>query len=76
MHWHRLSRGVMKSLSLDAFKKLVAVALRDMVGGHGGDRLIVGLDRGLPDLNDSMKYKSALHHRYCFLETGNSGSRA
>ena len=35
--------------------KRVDVALRDMVNGHGGDGLMVGLDdlSGLPNLNDS-----------------------
>lgn len=42
-HWHRLHREVVESLSLGAFKKSGAVALRDMVYGHGGDGLMVGL---------------------------------
>jgi len=29
---------------LEVFKSRVDVALRDMVNGHGGDRLMVGLD--------------------------------
>ena len=34
----------MESLSLEMFKKRVDVALRDVVNGHGGDGLTVGLD--------------------------------
>jgi len=37
-----------ESLSLEVFKKRADVAPRDMVSGHGGDGLIVGLD----DLRD------------------------
>ena len=33
----------MESPSLEQFKKQVDVALRDMVSGHGGDGLMVGL---------------------------------
>jgi len=48
-HWHRLPRQVVESPSLDVFKSRVAVAQRDMVSGHGGDGLAVGLGdlRGL-----------------------------
>ena len=35
-HWNRLSGEVMRSLSLEAFKKHGDVALRAMVSGHGG----------------------------------------
>ena len=47
--WDGLTRDVLKSLSLEVFKECVDVALRDMVCGHGGDVLMVGLDdlRGL-----------------------------
>ena len=56
MPWHRLPRGVAESLSLEVFKKRVDVALRDVVGGHGGDGSTVGLDdlRGLSNLYDSV----------------------
>ena len=56
MPWNRLSREVVKSLSLKVFKKHIEVALKDMVSGHGGDELMVGLDdlRGFFNLNDSM----------------------
>ena len=37
----------MESLCLEVFKKRVDVALRDMVGGHGGDGL--GLDMGISE---------------------------
>ena len=35
MHWHRLHREVVESPSLEMFKKLVVMALRDVVSGHG-----------------------------------------
>ena len=41
---HRLPREVVVLPSLEVFKKPVGVALRDMVSGHGGDELTVGLD--------------------------------
>jgi len=48
-HWHRLPRVGMDSPSLEGFRSRVDVALRDVVSGHGGDGLAVGLDdlRGL-----------------------------
>ena len=42
--WHRLPREVVQSLSLEVLKNRVAVALRDVVSGHSGDGLLVGLD--------------------------------
>ena len=47
--WHRLPREVVESLPLEMFKNRVDVALRDVVSGHGGDGLMVGLGdlRGL-----------------------------
>ena len=46
----------MKSPSLEVFKNCVDVAVRDMVSGHGGDGLLVGLAglRGSSSLDDSM----------------------
>jgi len=44
-----LPREVMESPSLEVFKKHGDMALRDVVSGHDGDELVVGLDdfRGL-----------------------------
>ena len=35
---------MVESPSLEVFKNHVDVALRDVVSGHGGDGLVVGLD--------------------------------
>jgi len=35
---------VVELLSVEEFKKRIDVALREMVSGHGGDGLTVGLD--------------------------------
>jgi len=43
----------MESLSLEAFKNCVDVALRDEVSGHTGDGLMVILEV-FSNLNDSM----------------------
>ena len=43
-HWHRLHREVVESPSLEISKNRVDVALRNVVSGHGGDGLGVGLD--------------------------------
>ena len=43
MHWLRLSREVVESPSMEVLRNRVDVALRDVVGGHGGDGLMVGL---------------------------------
>ena len=36
MHWHRLPREVVESLSLEVFKNREVVALMDVVSGRGG----------------------------------------
>lgn len=41
--WQRLHREVVESPSLDVFKSHGDVALMDVVSGHGGDGLVVGL---------------------------------
>ena len=40
----QLPREVVHSPSLEVIKKYVGVTLRDMVSGHGGGGLLVGLD--------------------------------
>ena len=37
MHWNRLRREVVESLSLEVFKNRMNVTVKDMVSGHGGD---------------------------------------
>ena len=51
MHW-----AVVGSPSLEVFKTCGDVALRDVVSGHGGDGLMIGLNdlRVLSNLNDSI----------------------
>ena len=38
----QLPREVVQSPFLEVFQSRVDVALRDVVSGHGGDRLVVG----------------------------------
>ena len=44
VQWHRLLREVLESVFLEMFKERVGIALRQMVSGHRGDRLMVELD--------------------------------
>jgi len=44
LQWHRLPTEVVESPSLGVSKKHLDVALRDVVSGHGGNGLTVGLD--------------------------------
>ena len=43
-HWNRLLKEVMESPSLEVLKRGGDVALRDVVGGHGGGGLVDGPD--------------------------------
>ena len=42
--WHRLPKEVVESLSLEVSKKHTDVSLKNMVNGHHGDGLVVGLN--------------------------------
>lgn len=53
MHWNRLPRRLVESLSLEAFKKCVDVAFNGMV--VMGWWLGLGGLSGLPSLKDSVK---------------------
>lgn len=52
--WHRLHEEVLESLSLGAFKKRVAVALTDVVGGHSGNMVMFGLNYLFFNRDDSV----------------------
>ena len=56
LQWHRLYGEKVESPPLEVFKNCVDVALRDVVSGHGGDGLLVGLGdlSGLSNLNGSL----------------------
>lgn len=43
-YWKRLPREVVELPSLEVFMEFLDVALRDMVNGHGGGELMVGLE--------------------------------
>ena len=43
LQWHRLPGEAVESPSLELFRSCVDVALRDVVGRHGGGGLAVGL---------------------------------
>ena len=53
---HRLPREVVQSPSLEMLKKRGDVALRDVVRGHGGDGLMVGLRSWMPNLLACLGY--------------------
>ena len=44
IHWHRLPREVVESLSLQVLRKSGDEVLRDVVSGCGGGALTVELD--------------------------------
>lgn len=52
-HWNGLPMEVGEPLSLEVFKKHADEAPRDVVSGHGGDGVMVGLS-DLKGLNDSV----------------------
>ena len=43
-HWNRLPGEMVESLSLEVFKDHIDMELREVVSGHGGSELMVGLD--------------------------------
>ena len=47
MHWNRLSKGVVESLSLEVLENCIDVALRDIVGMVGWAGVRLGDLRGL-----------------------------
>jgi len=69
----QLPREVVQSPSPEIFKNRGDMALRDVVGGHGGDGVMVGLDdlRGLFHLDDydSMSLWPPSHKTSMFLHS-------
>ena len=59
--WHRLTREVGESLSLEVIKNHVGASLRDMVSGHGGDGLNLMILRLEKNTNDSVTWKFCLY---------------
>ena len=59
-HWHRLPREVLDSPSLEMFKNRGDVAPGNVVSGHGGDGLRMGLGilEVFSNLSDSVILKS------------------
>ncbi len=43
-YWHRLPREVVESPSLEVLKNHINMAMSDMVSGHDGNELMVGLE--------------------------------
>ena len=43
-YWHRLPREAVESPSLEVLKNHIDMAMSDMVSGHDGNELMVGLE--------------------------------
>ena len=53
-HWHRLLRVMMENPSLEVFRNHGDVAHGDMVSGHGGDGVGLGILEVFSNLHDSV----------------------